>query len=63
MFSVGEVFFCGKKTFFRATVAVKQQRKLCRILGGAALVAREGMRSRHYDANGGDGGDKRKRRS
>ena len=38
---------------------MKQQRLLCWILGGADLVAAGGMRPRHYDANGGGGGDRR----
>ena len=36
------ILFCEKIPDFRATAAIKQQRLLCRILGGAALVAAGG---------------------
>ena len=41
-------------------MAIKQQRLLCRILGGAALVAAGEIRPQHYDANGGGGGVRQK---
>ena len=65
MFLVSEAnfFFREKIPDFRDTVAINQQRLLCRILGGAAWVAAGGMRPRHYDANGGGGGDRRRRTS
>ena len=64
MFPVSEAnLFREKIPDFRATVAIKQQRHLCLILGWAALVAAGGMRSRHIDANGGGGGDQRRRTS
>ena len=65
MFPVSEAnfFFREKIPDFRDTVARKQQRLLCRILDGAALVAAGGMRPRHYDDNGGGGGDRRRRMS
>ena len=57
------IFFREKISDFRATAAIKQQRLLCYILYGADLVAAGGMWPRHYDANGGDGGDRRRRTS
>ena len=48
--------FSEKKTYFLATAAIKQQRQLYRILGGAALVAAGEMRLQSYDANGSGGG-------
>ena len=52
-----------KKTGFQVRAVIKQQRLLCRILEGAALVAAGGMGLRRYDANGGDGEDRRRRTS
>ena len=56
-------FFLEKIPHFRATVATNPQRLLCRILGGAALLAEGGMRLRHYDDNSGGCGDWRRRTS
>ena len=42
MFPVGESNCFARKTGFGATAAIKQQQRLCRILGGAALVAAGG---------------------
>ena len=43
MFPVGEVNCFGeKKTDFGATAAIKQQRQLCQLWDGAALVAAGG---------------------
>ena len=55
------MFLARKKPDFRATEVIKQQRQLCQILGGAALVAAGGMGLQRYDANGGGGGDRRRR--
>ena len=66
MFPISEAifyFFCEKIPDFRATADIKQQRLLCRILGGPALVATGGMRPRHYDDNSVGGGDRRRRTS
>ena len=41
----------------------KKQRRLCRILGRAALVVTGGMQLRHYDTNNGGGGERRRRKS
>ena len=49
------IFFARKIQGFRSTAAIKQQRRLCRILVGAAFVVAGGMRLRRYDAD--DGGD------
>ena len=56
-------FFSEKKPDFRAPAVIKQQRGLCRVFGGAALVAAEEMGLRRYDANGGGVGDRRRRTS
>ena len=56
-------FFSEKKPDFRALAVIKQQRRLCRIFGGAALVAAGEMGLRRYDANGGGVGDRRRRTS
>ena len=64
MFPVSEAnFFCEEIPDSRDIAAIKQQQLLCRILGGAALVAAGGMRPRHINANGGGGGDWRRRTS
>ena len=64
MFPVGEAnCFGGKKTDFGATAAIKQQRQLCRIWGGAALVTAGGMRLWSYDADVGGGRERKRRKS
>ena len=50
MVPVSEANFFGGGAFFLAR-SIKQQRQLCRILGGADLVVAVGMRIQRYDAN------------
>ena len=46
MFPIGEAkFLAGTKLGFGATSSIKQQRRLCGIWGGAALVAAGGGES------------------
>ena len=56
-------FFCEKKPDFRAPAVIKQQRRLCWIFEGAALVAEVELGIRRYDANGGGIGYWRRRTS
>ena len=56
-------FLRETKPGFQSTAAIKQQRQLCQILEGSALVAAGGMGLQHYNANGGGGGYWRKRTS
>ena len=55
--------FSEKKSDFGVIAAIKQQQKLCRILGRANLVATGGMRLRKYDSEYGGGGERRRRTS
>ena len=57
------LFFSEDKTDFGVTVAIKQQQRLYRILGNAALVAAREMRLRSYDADNGGGGERQRRTS
>ena len=54
------LMFLAKKNRISSLSGHKQQLLLCRVLGSAALVASGGMRPRHYNANGGRGGDRRR---
>ena len=59
MFPIGEAkFLAGTKLGFGATSSIKQQRRLCGIWGGAALVAAGGVNLRNYGSDGGGGGGK-----
>ena len=64
MSPVGDVVFLAIKIpGFQSTGAVKQQRRSCRILGGADFVAAGGMRLQRYNANVGGGESFRRRTS
>ena len=58
MYPVGEAdVFARKKWGFQSVVAIKQQLRLCQILGGAEFVAAEGVRLQCYNGKGGGSGD------
>ena len=61
VFTVIGANFLAKKPDFGVTAAIKQQRRLCRIWGRAALVAVGRMRLRHYYSDNGGGGERRRR--
>ena len=64
MFPGGEeVFLARKVQGFRSTAAIKQQRRLCQILVGAAFVNAGGVRLWIYNADNGGGGERWRRTS
>ena len=56
-------FLSKKKQDFGATSAIKQERQMCRIWGGADLVAASGMWLRNCYADDGGGGERWRRTS
>ena len=52
------MFLARKIPDFGVTAAIKQQRRLCQILGRAALVAAGSMQLRRYDDDDGGGGER-----
>ena len=59
----GKAIVLARKSDFGATAVIIEQRRLCRIFGGEALVAAGGMRLRHYDADDKSSGEWRRRTS
>ena len=63
VFSISEANFFTKKTGLGVTAAIKQQQRLCRVLGRADLFVEEGVQLLCYDADNGGGGERPRRTS